>query len=211
MFRKLFKRESVINDLFFLIISFILLKVVSVLVLNKLPVIYGIDFSKFRLYYLPFCVGYLWRKNDRIGTFLESELIYFICLFIFISIFTLRVIYGESNFIAAHGKSAMSLSACVCILSLFKHKQRPALVTKILSYLGQKSLQIYVFHILFILRFSSVCLLICKQDFLNSVLLQILYSFTLSVIAIILSIICTNVISYSYYQVLLFGIQKKKQ
>ena len=182
------------------------------LLLNKIPVVYGIDFDKFNIYYVPFAVGYLWKKNSRTGYLLESQWAYNICFVLFILIFSLRVICGDGNSIAAHGKTIMSLSACICILSLFKRTQSPPFVSKLLSYIGQKSLQIYILHIVFIFQFSSVGLFICKQEFLNSVLLQILYSFTLSVFAIIMSVICTQVISHSsLLSTILFGIQNKKK
>lgn len=211
VYRLLVKKESIISDCLFLLLGFLILKLITALVLNKMPVFYGIDFAKFNIYYLPFALGHLWKKNNWIGTFLESQIVYNICLILFVLIFAVRVIYGESNFIAAHGKTIMSISACICILSLFKHSKRPTFVTRLLSYMGKQSLQIYILHIMFVFQFCSVGLFICKQDFLNSILLQILYSVSLSVIAIILSVICSYIISHSkLLNTVLFGIQNKK-
>ena len=115
-------------------IGFFCLKIMSVLVFNKLPVWHGIDLFKFSIYFLPFSLGYIWKNLPKIGDILESEIVYILSIIVFTIIFYSRL--TSINFMVEHMKSIMSLCACICVFQLFVKRKRNRVLTRILSYMG---------------------------------------------------------------------------
>lgn len=185
-------------------IGFFCLKIMSVLVFNKLPVWHGIDLFKFNIYYLPFSLGYIWKNLPKIGDILESEIVYILSIIVFTIIFCSR--FTSNNFMVEHMKSIMSLCACICVFQLFVKRNRNRVLTRILSYMGGASLHIYICHIFFICQFPQVGAYISKQSIINSFFLQVIYSIIISIIAIAMSLLCANILCHSkYLSSILFG------
>ena len=68
----------------------------------------------------------------------------------------------------------------------------------VLSYLGSKTLPVYILHILFVLQCHSVGNFILNQNCTTVIPIQILYVTFVSVIAIVFSIILYKIISISF-------------
>lgn len=79
---------------------------------------------------------------------------------------------------------------------------------KIITLIGKNSLEIYILHLFFVMPFQEVGSYILQQPYFPmSVTLQIIYSLTISVIAIYLSIIFANLLKKNQLlSKLIFGI-----
>lgn len=208
---RLLKKEGFIADVLIVITGFFIVKVFSVLVLSEIPVWGDIDIVKFNIYYLPFCLGYMWKKNEKIRIILESNGVYLVSLIIFGTIFYIRY-KGHNSFFADHMKSIMSLCACICVFQLFLKKKRPFVIAKILSSLGQHSLQIYICHVFFVCQFAQIGACVSNMSLVNSFFMQVLYSLIVSAVAIVLSLVCSNILCHSnLLSSILFGSKYIKQ
>ena len=78
----------------------------------------------------------------------------------------------------------------------------------VLLFIGRNSLEIYILHLFFVMPFKEVGLYILNQnDFALSITLQIVYSLTISSIAICLSVWIANLLKQNgILSRLLFGI-----
>lgn len=66
---------------------------------------------------------------------------------------------------------------------------------KLLEQLGVKSLSIYIFHIMFVIQIPSIGEWIISTTCI--ITLQVIYHSILAIIAIVLSLVCENIISYA--------------
>ena len=79
-------------------------------------------------------------------------------------------------------------------------------VWPILSYMGKKTLPIYILHILFVIQINEIGDFILNQNVVTSMTMQIIYTVTISTIAIILSLMLYKVICISnFFKRVLFG------
>ena len=83
-------------------------------------------------------------------------------------------------------------------------------IQHVLSYFGKKSLAKYILHILFVIQFVKIGDFILAQNAVTSVTVQIVYSLSVSSVAILLSLITYKILNSSpLIGYMLFG-QKKQ-
>ena len=79
-------------------------------------------------------------------------------------------------------------------------------IGNLLSLLGQKSLHIYILHVFFVIQLPIIGEFIIEQNGMTCVVLQSIYSFLLTIIAIVLSLLVSGVLKRSpLLQKLCFG------
>ena len=99
----------------------------------------------------------------------------------------------------------MSLFACASAFHIFM-VGFPKKGERVLGYLGRRTMPIYILHIIFILQIEHVGQLILNTNPVTSLVLQITYSFTVSFVAIVLSLCTYRIIKYSpHLSNILFG------
>ena len=161
-------------------------------------------------YFIPFCFGCLMRRHPVIERMVRDRKSYTLCLILFILLFISRYLTNVPQLYIVIEKldyffSISALCACIATFSFFmngiNHKAETFFV-----YLGKVSLPIYILHILFVVQLPNVGLFLLEQSAVTSITMQIVYSLTVSAVAISLSIILYIILRRSaLIRLLLFG------
>lgn len=161
-------------------------------------------------YFIPFCFGCLMRRHTVIESMVRDRKTYTFCLILFIMLFISRYITNIPLLYIVIEKldyflSISALCACIATFFLFmkgiNHK-----VEQLFVYLGKVSLPIYILHILFVIQLSIVGVFFLEQSPATSITMQIVYSLSVSIVAISLSIFLYNILRRSaLIRLLLFG------
>lgn len=167
------------------------------------------NFAYLPQYYLLFMLGFLLHKHPRLEAFITTKQIVFLS---FIFYLTLIVVVFYFNRVIMLG-ILIPLFACLFLYCMAKHifeESRKQTLTMLLGgvkIIGQHSMEIYVFHLFFVIQLPSVGdFILTVTNFPTSITLQLAYSLTISVIAIFFSIIMAKIINCNYYlSKLLFG------
>lgn len=198
------KKKGVVVDTVVLILGFLLLKIFHVF---SIPPICGIELGKFVPFYIPFAFGVLMKRNRAIENMVASPLCFTICLIFFCLFFCSRyvsdypILYQISNKFAR----ITSLLACICVFHVFMIGFSKKLIL-LFSYIGTKTMPIYILHIIFVVQIVEVGEFIIHSSPVTSLVLQITYSLYTSSIAILLSLCTYKIIKYSPHLTrLLFG------
>lgn len=142
-------------------------------------------------YYLAFMLGVLIRKHAAFEEYLSNKLGSFCCFFGYIIVFVL----ANSKFHIPFVGILTPILAIAFLYSTCKKCDFLNGVGKILVLIGKKSLDIYILHLFFVMPFQEVGSYILQQPYFPmSVSLQIIYSLTISAIAIYLSIVFANLL-----------------
>ena len=142
-------------------------------------------------YYLAFMLGVLIRKHAAFEEYLSKSWVAFCCFFGYIIVFTL----ANSKFHIPFVGILTPILAIAFLYSTCKKCDFHFWGGKILALLGKKSLEIYILHLFFVMPFQEVGSYILQQPYFPmSVTLQIIYSLTISAIAIYLSIVFANLL-----------------
>lgn len=169
----------------------------------------GIPLGRFVGAFLPFFVGALLRKYKFLFSIcIDNSRFYSCALISFVIIFSSRYLleYGMVfNYLFHHSAVMLSILGSLLVFHAFANglfmRLRP-----ILSYLGKRTLPIYILHIMLVIQIPEVGNFILKQNAVASITIQIAYSTVLSVIAIILSLALYKIIIISpLFRRLLFG------
>lgn len=137
-------------------------------------------------YYLVFILGFMIHKYSKIELFALKPTISLLCLLLYTFLMVSINYYGHFRKFALF----IPVFAILFLYSSFINKN-----SSILSTVGKNSLEIYIFHVFFIVPFQEVGSYLLNISSLPiSVTLQLVYSLLLSVIAIGFSLIVSWVI-----------------
>lgn len=182
-------------DILVLTLGFFFLKVMHV---YFIPPFFDVEIGKFVPFYIPFSFGILMGRNRMIEKLVSSPLCFTICLILFCILFFSRYVQIIPLLYQISSKLTriMSLLGCICVFHVFMLGFSKKFLS-ILSYLGQKTMPIYILHILFVLQIVEVGEFIVLSSPVTSLVIQIIYSLFASAIAILLSLLSYKIISYS--------------
>lgn len=190
---KINKNNSWWIDIIFLSISWLILgKVCSISVLNNILGPFC-DFGKCYNYSIPFLFGFYMKKHIEIEIFLNDKFSFLLCIFIIM--FSVRYFSPEHEcLLFIHTIitkiSSYTLGICGSLLfwGIFKHINNESKILQTFCYLGKNTMQIYVLHLLFAIQIVSVGEFWLSVNFPTCISTQIIYSFFMAVIAIVLSL-----------------------
>lgn len=205
LLEKINKKKSLIFDSTIICLIYILFRLLHAQDWS----LYGISVGHFVNAFIPFFIGILLRKHNFLyTTCIERSYFYSLAMLIFAGAFTSRYFlnYGHFfNIIYQHSSLLLAITGSLIVFHAF-HKNKSIKVQSILSYLGKKTLPIYILHIMFVPQIYVIGEIILKQNAVTSIVLQITYSTFISIIAIILSITLYKIIIISpLFRKLLFG------
>lgn len=203
---KVNKNHYLLVDAFLMVFVYMTLRYFHVQELN----IIGIDIgSNFVTSLLPFFTGILLRKHKILFSICIEKNWFYTCAFIvFFMVFISRYLLDECFIFEKlfhQSLIILPISGSFLVIYAFTHnflkKYWPTL-----SYLGRKTLPIYILHIIFVLQLSEVGDFILQQNLATSITIQIIYAFSVSVLAIILSLILYKMLCISnLFKRLFFG------
>ena len=151
---------------------------------------------------LPFFSGVLLRKHDKLFTvFINNSLFYTIGLIAFILIFVIRYLVDYDmvyQVIFQRSHQVLSVLGSLLIIHVFS-KGIFKRGYSLLAYLGQKTLPIYILHIIFVIQIPQIGDFILKQNPETSISFQLVFASLFSVIAILLSLVVYKFLSISHF------------
>lgn len=142
-----------------------------------------------RLYkfYPPFLFGIVMRKYNRLGCILSNKYFVLFCLLLYCFIF-INTQFTKYPFWGLLSTILLPLSMINFLYYLFKNNIKMGGAK--IDYIGKNSMEIYILHVFFVMIFKEVGYYILSIDtIITNVVFQLVYSFIISVIAIVLSII----------------------
>ena len=168
------------------------------------------DFGKFIDYIIPYLFGYYVHKHSAVLKYLDRKLSALLCLFIML--FINRYLFPDNYVLSIIHKilkiiSDYSLGVCGSMLFWiwFSHFNTGNKVFALFAFLGKKSLQIYVLHMLFVIQIN-VGNFWYSSNFPTCITTQIVFALTASSIAIALSLIMDSFLrKCTFIYKILFG------
>lgn len=170
--------------------------------------IYGIKVGRFVEFMPSFFMGVLLRKYIGLYNICIQRTwcyTFFICLFIIF--FASRYFMQDrlAYYLYKLGYYFLPIVGSLIVFHAFANGLFTT-VRSVLIYVGEKTLPIYILHILFVIQIPQIGEFILIQNAVTSITIQLLYSTFFSVIAIILSIASYKIISIStFFKKFLFG------
>ena len=154
--------------------------------------IYGVEIGLFAGYWLPFCVGILMRKHNSFFTFCcKNNTFYTIWIILFVVLFSCRYfteVGPAFSFIYKHSKLILSLLGSFICWHLFSSIKIDKIINAF-SFLGKKTLPIYILHVVFVLQITSIGQYFLECNAVTSLTLQLSYALIVSIIAIMWSLL----------------------
>lgn len=157
-------------------------------------------------YYPAFILGTLVHKYEKLRSLLHNEYIILCCLVIFICAFILSGY--RIHVIGLFVNIILPISIIIYLNHLFIKDCNVGGGKKILSLIGKNSMEIYILHVFFVLVVKEVGdFMMTLDSFVSVITFQIVYSFLVSLVAIVLSILTANFLKGSkLLKSLLFGL-----
>lgn len=154
-------------------------------------------------YYLAFILGTSLKQFPKLEEYLTSDKIKFIALLVFVAIFTLNL-YGYFKILSIVGAAAIIIN----LWGVFKGCEFKYSFEKPIILIGKNSLEIYIFHLFFIISIKEVGdYLLSISDFATNITIQLIYSITNTIIAVLLSLVISKIIKKNkYLSKLIFGV-----
>lgn len=190
------KNKKIYIDLIIIFIFFVFAKIVF----KEEYKLYDIDISKFLIYFPSFIFGMLIRKYSNIAEFLfqaKNLSWYYIIFAIFFSFKYFDFKFDETILISIIQKIRnyiLPISGSLAVIVYLKNRVDSI---KFLEQLGVKSLSIYIFHIMFVIQIPAIGEWIISQSPTTCITLQVVYHSILTIIAIVISLVCENIISHA--------------
>ena len=169
----------------------------------------GMNLGSFANFFLPFFAGTLLRKYKSLFSVCIEYSWFYTCAFMaFLLFFCSRYLVSSGiifELIYRYSSIVLSILGSLLIFHAFA-KGSFIRLRPILSYLGKKTLPIYILHIMFVVQIPKVGEFILQQNAISSITIQLAYSIFLSGIAIGLSFILYKFIIISpLLRKILFG------
>ncbi len=169
--------------------------------------------SKASGYVLPLLMGMMMRKHQRIYDFLTAERRLPQYLMLFILLFAVRYLCFAHiptsifNKLLTLSGMLLALIGTLFVMLFFKYKSISPYLRKAFNIIGRNSLEVYIFHLLFVLQITAIGSWLLTVDFATCFTAELIYSALLSAVAIILSIGCANILKTNKtLSKLIFGI-----
>lgn len=192
----LMRKKMLLLDLIFVIVSFFALDLffnLPLFAFDRPDLRYGMCF------FVPFCCGMLVRKYKNIEEYIHSNpsvpLLCYLALFL-ITYFQWPSWKGFS--VTTLSSLFLSTAASFFIFDWFKTGINRYL-DKGLSYIGSKTMQIYILHVFFLPHFHQLGEYWINTDHGSCLMTQIVYSIVCSFIVIILVLIVLSIIERSTF------------
>lgn len=148
------------------------------------------DIGKAAGYVLPFLFGMFLRKYESIKEKLLSWYEFYILFFIIMFIWRYLPVIGFDGLIFKLGnqfnKYFFPTMASLMVIGCFRHGINNK-IQAVLGYIGKRSLEIYIFHLFFVIQLPEVGEFWTETNLPTCLVTQIVYSFFISLIAIVLS------------------------
>lgn len=175
--------------------------------MNAIPFLFFLNLERFLFLYPFFVLGIFIRKYSCLDVLIRNEFSYVVSLLLYIGLFCIHITIDYSNdFLQYYNFLRGGLRFVILIFMpffmivfLYNLFQRlPENVNNLLSYIGKKTLDIYIFHIIFVIQ-SPVILSSFQGLFENNsiVIVQLIYSLIISIIAIVFSLIMGFIVRQS--------------
>jgi fucose 4-O-acetylase-like acetyltransferase len=190
------KNKKMSIDIVIIFVYFILFKILF----NEQYKIYNIEVCKFLIFFPAYFFGIFIRKYTKLTNILfqlKYISLYYITFGVLFSLRYLEFITAENALYILINKIneyVLPIIGSLAVILYFKNRTTPI---KVLQILGVKSLSIYIFHILFVIQIPIVGEWIITQSPVTCITLQLVYHSILSFIAIGLSLVLENIISYA--------------
>ena len=162
------------------------------------------DFGKFISYYPAFMLGFLMRKHQALFEKLIIRNNYSLYFISFLFLFSLHYCYllpfpiFISKLLVNVSSIAIQLIGSLFIFNLFNHTPPDSVIHKNFSKVGRYSMDIYVFHILFVMSIPQIGPFIRDNlNFVSSICLQICFSLAFTAFAIMASIVVAKFVRRS--------------
>lgn len=154
-------------------------------------------------YYLAFILGTSLKQFPKLEEYLTSDKIKFVALLFFLAIFTLNL-YGHFKILSIVGAAAIIIN----LWGVFKGCEFKYSFEKPIILIGKNSLEIYIFHLFFIISIKEVGdYILSTSDFATNITIQLIYSIVNTIIAILLSLATSKIIKKNkYLSKLIFGV-----
>lgn len=150
-----------------------------------------IQICKFVSYVLPFCMGVILRRHiDTYHKLINNGMLYTLCVLSFIAFFGSRYFINDNIFASiAYKYSNNVLPLTGIFVVLFQCSQmKQKWLTTVLSYIGKRTMAIYILNFLFAIRIYCIGDFILSLSSETSISMQILLSFLISILIIGLSL-----------------------
>lgn len=157
-------------------------------------------------FYPAFILGVLMRQINKLRVLVSNEKFLFCCLLVYVCSFILAGYHlPKIGFVV---NLFLPLSMILYLNHLFERVRGGSFFAKFLSWIGKNSMEVYILHVFFVMVFKKVGVFMMSLDSpVTIVTFQLVYSFMLSLIAIILSIIASEFLKGSkMLKLLMFGL-----
>ena len=151
------------------------------------------DFGKCSHYALPFLFGYFMRKHTELVRFLESK--FTLLLTAFVIMFAIRYFFPENghlvmlkSIISKLSGYLLGICGSMVFWIWFSSTETSTRPFRLLSYLGKKTLQIYVLHLFFAIQIAQVGKFWYSSIFPTCMGTQIIYASVVTAFAITMSL-----------------------
>lgn len=168
----------------------------------------NVNLGTFTFYWLPFCFGILMHKYDWLYKLCCNNQLFFTANFLVFAIsFVSRYLQFSEVFVVIDKYSSyyISISGSLIVWYVFANLKKE-IILKFLSFLGKKTMPIYILHILFVIQIPFVGHFILSQNPVTSITLQLTYSLLITAVTVFWSLTTYRVLKNSrILSALLFG------
>ena len=210
-----FKKPLIVDVIYYIFIFVILRLLVKVLPENIIQIV---DFDHINSFnYLAFCIGTICRKSDIANNVLENKNIFTVSILIFTGLFYCSMKGYNEHLFWLIPWGLLPLSGIICCWQLFRFRFTDGKVIKAFQYLGKHTLEIYILHFYFAIKFPYIGLFIrnliqtdVAYNITTALNIQLILSIIVSVIICVLCITTFNVFRISnLVSLIIFGRKNK--
>ena len=152
--------------------------------------VFNVNLGTFTFYWLPFCFGILMHKYGWLYKLCCNNQLFFTAnLLVFTILFISRYLQPVGVFVMIDYLSNyyISISGSLVIWYVLANLKNTRFL-KLFSFLGNRTMPIYILHILFVIQIPSVGHYILSQNPVTSVTLQLTYSLLITSVAVFWSL-----------------------
>lgn len=153
------------------------------------------NLTSIHFYYIAFILGTSLKQFPEFEKALTSDRLKIATLIVYVTIFTTNL-FGHLKILSILG----AVAAILHLWGIFKAFDFKSKIANSIILIGKNSLEIYIFHLFFVISIKEVGdYILSTNDFASSITIQLVYSIALSVIAIILSLAVSKLLKKNKY------------
>ncbi len=200
---KINKTKIVFYEIVIILIPFVITFLITRIYNDSLPIFKYMEIEKFFNNYLFFIFGIFLRKYNKLEVFALKNKVFTMSFLLFIISFLIlkyRIITISFPLSDLLIRSVMIFAAIIVVLNVFfiSFNKCQNIFQKWFIYLGKHTLEIYLFHILFVIQIPEIGQFILSQDNpITIITLQLIMSIVFAFIAIFFSLAFGNLLSKS--------------